>query len=150
MAYDLKSFYKDNLPYYYNIRHISNEIYKQHMPYYKAEYFVEDYHSDKVDKIHHIDKLEEKLKKIIFNMFENNHKFKAKSNSKKSKKHVELDANENKESNSFYKRLITKFSAPKKDDSNIKIDMELLKIEFIKHFFNPLRDFSGSTNSGMT
>lgn len=112
MSYELKDFYKDNLPYYHNIGQIANEIRKQHMPNYKTRHFVEDYHTNTVDTIHNIDNLEENIRKIIFNMYDVNR----------------------------YNRK--RFGSSKTNDDEFSVEYEFLKEAFIKHFYIPLLEKS--------
>ena len=110
------------------------------MPYYKVENFVQDYHSNTVNTIHDIKQLEDKLRKIIFNMFDsqNNSRIDLSSYSDKKNRYEDVELSDDKESNSVYTRLMSKFRSTKREEPNIKIDLDELRKEFVKHFYNPL------------
>lgn len=153
MSYELKEFYRDNLPYYHNIGQIANEIRKQHMSNYKTRHFVEDYHTNTVDTFHDIDNLEEKLRKIIFNMYDVNryNRISIPLYSEKKRKFVLEDVEQyekDEKETSFMAKIAARLGSSKTNDDEITIKYDLLKEAFIKHFYIPLLEKSknGSTS----
>lgn len=161
MSYDLKQFYSDNLPYYYNIGQIMREIKKQHMPYYKTRHFTEDYLTNSVNTIHNIENLEEKLRKIIFNMYDVD-RYNRKGiplYSEKKIKFILEDAEDEKEDEhiSLMAKMTSKLGLSKTRDLEIGInhkllkeDHKLLKEAFIQHFYNPLLEKSKNVSTSET
>lgn len=152
MSHDLKQFYSDNLPRYYNIKQIANKVRLRHMPYYKTRHFVEDYHTNTVDTIHDISNLEEKLKTIIFNMFDENRlnrisKSLPKENS--STMEVENETVEQSEKTKSFSDKITSsfFKKSSSDDVEMEIDLGKLKKAFLEHFYYPLEKLKNNSIS---
>ena len=139
MSYDLKEFYRNNLPYYHNIGQIANEIRKQHMPNYKTRHFVEDYHRNTVDTFHDIDNLEEKLRKIIFNMYDVNryNRISIPLYSEKKRKFALEDAEqveEDEKESSFMAKIASRLGSSKTSGDEIAVDYKLLKEALLNTF----------------
>jgi hypothetical protein len=138
---DLKKFYNDNLPYYYNVNIISSKIKNAYRPQYKTNNFVEDYHLNSVENIHYIDDLESKVRKIIQNMFEPV-VFDDIPEVRKKKKKMKFVEGEKSES------VLSSMFSKKSDNTQVEnvIDLERLKKAFITEFFNPLHKMTISSD----